>query len=461
MLLTATLAWGVLAFGGVYRWAYMPLLVMAAVTGVAAWLAARRARVPARILVCAALTVLAIASQLIPLPRSTISWLSPAAHRILSETNLAYAAGAVRHPLSVSPAMTTIAVVFLITITVFVAGVASWLTRERLRFTAGLIVIIGVVIAVEGVVQRVLSPTLIYGQPALIYGFWKPVSGRDPFGPFVNKNHFAGWMLMAIPVALGLAVGLAVRYGIDRRRDWRSLVLRFADPTVSRSLLTAFCALIMLVALFSTLSRSGIAAAFVTLAIGAIVLGHRARAGVVRYLTAGVIAATLVAALWAGVDALASRFAALDSSVYGARLALWQDATRITADSPITGIGLRAYSTASLIYQTALPELHVGAAHNDWLQIAAEGGILVGVPALMLLAVLLREAYVRFAEHRRRSEFGTTYWIRAGAAIGLAAIGLQSFVEFSLQMPGNAVMFAVLWAMVITPAPPEHSVPGE
>ena len=30
--------------------------------------------------------------------------------------------------------------------------------------------------------------------------------GGSPFGPFVNKNHFAGWMLMALPLTIGLLV---------------------------------------------------------------------------------------------------------------------------------------------------------------------------------------------------------------------------------------------------------------
>jgi hypothetical protein len=37
-----------------------------------------------------------------------------------------------------------------------------------------------------------------------------------------------------------------------------------------------------------------------------------------------------------------------------------------------------------------------------------------------------------------------TYWLRAGAVAGLAGIAAQSLVEFSLQMPGNALMFVFL-----------------
>ena len=39
-----------------------------------------------------------------------------------------------------------------------------------------------------------------------VYGFWTTQMGGSPFGPFVNKNHFAGWMLLALPLTLGSRV---------------------------------------------------------------------------------------------------------------------------------------------------------------------------------------------------------------------------------------------------------------
>jgi O-antigen ligase len=124
----------------------------------------------------------------------------------------------------------------------------------------------------------------------------------------------------------------------------------------------------------------------------------------------------------------------------------------MASDFPVVGVGMRAYTVASLLYQRGLPNEHVGAGHSDWLQLIAEGGLLVGIPMSIVVALLTREARRRFREHRQARDFGTTYWLRAGAATGLFAIGLQSLVEFSLQMPGNTVLFAVLWALVIAPA---------
>src|SRR5262249_39372387 len=97
-------------------------------------------------------------------------------------------------------------------------------------------------------------------------------------------------------------------------------------------------------------------------------------------------------------------------------------------------------------YQTATSDTLVWEAHNDYLQLAAEGGLLVGVPIALTLVLFVDGIRRRFSSDE---DDRTTSWIRFGAATGLAAIGLQSLVEFSLQMPGNAVAFVVLAAIAL------------
>ena len=83
-------------------------------------------------------------------------------------------------------------------------------------------------------------------------------------------------------------------------------------------------------------------------------------------------------------------------------------------------------------------------AHNDYLQLAAEGGGLLGVPILLSAAVLIAGIRRRF-----RDDVGSIFWIRVGAITGLLAIAAQSLVEFSLQMPANAALFAVLCGIAL------------
>jgi O-antigen ligase len=98
------------------------------------------------------------------------------------------------------------------------------------------------------------------------------------------------------------------------------------------------------------------------------------------------------------------------------------------------------------VYQTAPRETLFVQAHNDYLQVLAEGGILVVVPALAALVLVIHGIWRRF---RAREDETARYWLRAGAVAGLAAIAAQSLVEFSLQKPGNTVLFVVLLAVAL------------
>ena len=60
----------------------------------------------------------------------------------------------------------------------------------------------------------------------------------------------------------------------------------------------------------------------------------------------------------------------------------------------------------------------------------------------------------------RDTEAGSTaYWLRAGAITAIVAIALQESVDFSLQMPGNAALFAIVCAIAVHRAPLSRKTP--
>jgi O-antigen ligase len=154
-----------------------------------------------------------------------------------------------------------------------------------------------------------------------------------------------------------------------------------------------------------------------------------------------------VSIAWAGADAIATRLSTWqDDSLYG-RVAVWRDARTLVRQFPLTGTGLNTFGVAMLFYQTThLQELYAEA-HNDYLQVAAEGGALIGIPALALIVVTWAEVRRRLRGLPRGS---SAHWIRAGAITGLLAACLQDAGEFSLQMPGNAALFCVLAAIALS-----------
>ncbi len=215
-------------------------------------------------------------------------------------------------------------------------------------------------------------------------------------------------------------------------------------------------ALGMGLALVVTGSRSGLASLAVGLTAVAALMWRRlptrgARLAAVTY----VVVVMLGAVGWAGVNRTIDRFGPA-SRDFTSRMAAWQDTLRIVERFPWAGVGLGAYGEAMLVYQSGPREVQYVQAHNDYLQLAAEGGLLVGLPALVLALVVIRQVRRRFTSGEDAS---VTQWIRAGAVGGLVGIAVQSLVEFSLHLPGNGVLFVLLMALALhrPSRPPAHA----
>jgi O-antigen ligase len=213
-------------------------------------------------------------------------------------------------------------------------------------------------------------------------------------------------------------------------------------------IMLALALTVMMLSVFLSLSRSGI----VCLAICVIAFGWVAVRQIARgALTVACIVIIATACVgWVGIDRIGTRFAEFHGDRSGGRLGIWRDTVTVARALPLAGTVLDTFGVAMLFYQTADLDLHYEEAHNDYLQIAAEGGLLVGVPAIALVLVTALQIRRRF---RERADTPTTYWLRAGAVAGLLTIALQEVSEFSLQMPGNAALFCVLAAIAVHRSP--------
>jgi hypothetical protein len=451
-------AWGTFAFGAVYPWAYIPLGALCAIVGVTG-LATGRQPPAARGLFAGLGAIFALGlAQLVPLPQSAIAMLSPGTDRVLQAYDLTYAlavhpgpeAGApkttVRHALSISPANTMRALGLLSAFMLFLAGLLRSLSRDRALGLGRGIVLIGALLALIGIVQKALLGDHAFAGMK-IYGIWEPTDLLStPFGPYVNKNHFAGWMLMVIPVALGLAAGAVERSAVAMGRGLRRRVLWLSEPDGGHAMTLVFAALLMSVSLISTRSRSGLACLFVIMMVASLVSVRRLGSTRHGLLLAAALGLFLVIALaWAGGETAFARLTTESESVQ-LRLKIWRVGMAVAHDFPLLGTGLNTFGLSTIFYQPPGEALHYNEAHNDYLQLLTEGGglllTLTACTALSLGGGILN----RFRDSEHDPD---TYWLRVGATIGLIAIALQSSVEFSLQMPGNAAMFTVLIALAL------------
>ena len=447
----AAVAWGAFAFGAVYPWAFTPLAAVCAVVGVAGLATGEAGRPPLGALAAALIVVaLAVGVQIIPLPSSIVERVSPAADALMRPGDMPASAPSTRQTLSIVPEKTVIGLALFVSLALFLLGSSRLISAVGAYPVAVFILVVGVLLSVIGIVQDALTINDVY---PLIYGFWKPKGGR-PFGPFVNRNHFAGWMLMALPLGLAAAADAITRMvnrGPDSGR--RDYIRSMSSGDFAVALLVAAASVIMGAALLLTRSRSGVVAfaAGTVLVAAAVYRRHRTlRQRAVILVPFAVL--VLGSVMWAGLDNAVGKFFERSTipSAVGGRTGAWKDTLEIIRNFPLTGAGLNSYGSAMMLYQSDSRELHYQEAHNDYLQIAAEGGVLVGVPVLLAVGIFVRDVRRRFREAPTE---GTTYWLRVGSVVGLIAIALQSAVEFSLQMPGNAALFAVVAAIALHRSP--------
>jgi O-antigen ligase len=304
---------------------------------------------------------------------------------------------------------------------------------ERLRILANFLTLFGLALAVFAMIQH-------FTWEGKMYWFRTVASaGAGTGGPFVNRNHFAGYMEMLIPIPLALALS------------------RDAVRTEAR-LFFGFAAAIMSIALVASLSRGGLVSLFAGLLFLAVVTvaqrrvaSHSAPESRSALRPALVIIVVLVAiaagVVWIGADFdVAMRLAQdpLTTNAATDRRGVWGDTLTMFRANPIVGIGLGAFETVYPVYGRGDGSLTVQFAHNDYLQVLSDGGILGGAIALWFVLVIARG----MAQAARASNF----FLRAlgvGGAAGVFALLVHSIFDFNLQIPSNALLFLVLSAIVL------------
>jgi O-antigen ligase len=442
-VIIAAVAGAAFSFGAVYPWGYWPLAAVATALGLFG-LVFRRSEAPARFPALAlSLTVFvsAAAFQLLPLPSGIVARISPEAPDVSAQYRPGLRAAA-SQPLSISPSDTARGVVLAASFAVFVIGVSRLLAYSgTIRLCFG-IAIVGVLLAITGMAQQAM-------YNGKILGFWTSLHGGTPYGPFVNRNHFAGWLLMAIPLSIGLFFALISRQARTVGPAVRERLLWLSTPDASQAILLGAGIAVMALSIVLSMSRSGISTAVCAIGIAAVLAWRRNPAAQRKVVIAVLLVIVVGAVAWVGVDRVIARFAESGTGGFSGRTGPWADAWRIARRFPVAGTGLNTYGVATLFYQQFNPTVHYSAAHNDYLQLVAEGGALLTIPAAACLVLLIAAILRRFREESSKS----TYWIRAGAVIGIVAIGIQEIVDFSLQIPANALLFSVLCAIAIHQTP--------
>ena len=419
-------------FGAVQPWAILALTttgLLAAVAGLGLGALRGDARGPALPLWPLAGFVALGLAQLIPLPPAVLAVLAPGSHAVWHPVEPAAAAvlGGGFSPVSLDPDSTLRSVALIVSLGLPVSLAAPAFNRPRLAAAAVATVATGgFLLSAYAIFARARFGTLLYGR--------FPVPTVAPFGPFVSKNHFAGYVVMAALLTAGLAIGLADS-ARGRDRDW---------TTSSRAgvvVLAMVAAVVMALAGLASLSRGG----GIALAAGAAALiallvlrargGKRRRGLLPSLVLAGVLGLVLVALVPPETHA---RMRSLSGA--SLRLDTWRDGLRLALASPVVGSGLGAFHDAYPRFKRGHGLLRVEHAENDYVETLAETGV-VGLGLVLVGGALLLTGSVRGAGS---GVGGVVRGVGMGALAGLVALAVHSAVDFNLRIPSNAALAAVL-----------------
>jgi len=262
-----------------------------------------------------------------------------------------------------------------------------------------------------------------------LYWLFALPEGAGPFGPFVDRNHFAGFIELTVPLSLALIVGRA------RERQ--------------RLLLLGLLIVVPTAALVVSGSRGGIIS-FLFEVVLLLFLQRAPRPGRNRLLGAaavGLVAAAFVA--WLGWSETLERFAELTAGNFShdRRISMYRDTWKVFEHSPWIGTGLGTLVVAYPQYESYYDGRIVDHAHNDYLELLAETGVAGGLCGLAFVLVLVRRG-LRNLAHAGAGSIGA---VRAGALAGCAGILVHSFVDFNLHIPSNALLFLLLAVLATMP----------
>ena len=337
--------------------------------------------------------------------------------------------------LSFDPYATRFVLIQVTALIIYFAAVLVFTdTPKRLRLLVRTITVFGFFLAIFGLTQSFTSPDKVY---------WvRELPQSQAFGPFINRHHFAGYM----ELALALPLGLVLTGAVEKEKKFIYL----------------FAAGLMAVALVMTNSRGGIISLiaeilFLVAAMGLRRKGRKKRSDSQEFrqprfkraaLKAG-LALALIVALFGGVvllggeDAL-SRFVGsvnTDDPTTG-RAHFWSVTVDIIKTHPWIGSGLGSFGVVYTGYDSRNGMYRLEQAHNDYLQVLSDGGIVGALIGLFFVVNLFRMGFMR-----RDSRDDFRRGVATAAMAGCFAVLVHSFFDFTLHTTANALLFLVLAAL--------------
>ena len=335
----------------------------------------------------------------------------------LGIATLQLAFGATAYPFLTGVALLKISACSLL---FFLTGQA-FLNPRDLRFLAWFLMCFAFGVAVFGIAQNFTSHYVLY--------WYRPLTnGGNPFGPYVNRNDFAGLMELLAPIGLSLVLFRGVR----------------TEQIPFVGILTV----VPIIALLLTGSRGGIVSFVFEVGVLALIVyvARSKKSQIVPF--AIVLLVALLAMGWLGVNRVLDRFSShADELTANRRITMLKGTWHVFLDHPLIGCGLGTLVAVYPRFEPYYDGKIVDHAHNDYVEALAETGIAGGICGLAFFLLWLREARMRLA----REQTFLSKAIHAAGVTACAGMMMHSFVDFNLHIPANGLVFLVMGALSAAP----------
>jgi O-antigen ligase len=303
-------------------------------------------------------------------------------------------------------------------------AVESFNTPRRLRRLAEALACAGFLIALLGIAQYLTANGKIYWLVEPTYGGWI-------FGPYVNRNHYAGLMELWTPLAIGLA--LRPENSVTRRWCWCGLALVMGASVVlsgSRGGTLALAAEVVILSVAVT-ALVGSRRALLNVVLGLVILG-----GAIAVLDRGEVLERYKLSLRPNTT--------YQEEAAAHRIGAWKGTWTLFQQHWAIGSGLETFAGLFPAVRPFATDKIWTHAHNDWLQFLAETGTVGGVLALWVLFAGSAEAW----RNLKRTAGTSTGAILIGLGTGCIGLMIHGWLDFNFHVPANAASFAVLAAVL-------------
>ncbi|MFO1422317.1 MAG: O-antigen ligase family protein [Candidatus Competibacteraceae bacterium] len=298
-----------------------------------------------------------------------------------------------------------------------------------------------------------------YGDgPNSMFRFGNTLMGDSASGTYINRNHLAGLLEMALPVGLAL-LAATVGHGQPphadggrgrRGRTFRQWLARFSVARINQAALFGAGAIAILLGLIFTRSRTGVGMAMLGILLCTLTFSHRLGGRNVYGLMGTFTAVGVGLASLIGLAPVLSRFTLQDPLADG-RWKIFDATVQAIGEFFPLGSGGGTFENVMRRFHPAdFPGVTINRAHNDYLEWLLEFGLMAAV----LIAAWLLFYARQWGRVWKRGEWAPFRFAQAGAGIALLLMMLHSLVDFNLRIPANAVFTAFL-AAVFFHRPPD------